>query len=146
MRSIPMLKLDLRPTASIRAVVFLVGDVLLWTGALWAAFLIRFDGTVPRQFVETIPVLLAVLIPVKLFWHRVYRLYQLTWRQVSLREFIAVVKANTLALLTVATLALLFRTAPILATFPRSVLLVDYILATCGITLFRASRRGWQVE
>ncbi len=141
-----MLKLKLKPTATLRAVVFLVGDLVIWTASLWGAFLIRFDGTIPKSYVASIPALLAVLVPIKLAWYYVFRSYQLTWRLVGMRDFIKIAKANTLALLTVTTVVLLFRKADGFATLPRSVLLLDYLLATCGVTLFRAARRGWQME
>ncbi len=141
-----MLKLKLKPTATLRAVVFLVGDLVIWTASLWGAFLIRFDGTIPKSYVASIPALLAVLVPIKLAWYYVFRSYQLTWRLVAMRDFIKIAKANTLALLTVTTIVLLVRKADGFATLPRSVLLLDYLLATCGVTLFRAARRGWQME
>ncbi len=141
-----MSKLKIKPTATIRAVVFLLGDLVIWTASLWGAFLIRFDGTIPKSYVSAIPVLLAVLVPIKLAWYFVFRSYQLTWRLVGMRDFIKIAKANTLALLTVTAVVLLFRKADGFATLPRSVLLLDYLLATCGVTLFRAARRGWQMQ
>jgi FlaA1/EpsC-like NDP-sugar epimerase len=91
-------------------------------------------------------VLLAVLVPIKLAWQSAYRLYHLTWRAVSLTDFINIVKANTLALCTLALAIVLFRRVEPLVTAPRSVLLLDYLLTTCAVTLFRASRRGWALQ
>ncbi len=136
----------MKPTPTIRAGVFVIGDLLIWTASLWGAYLLRFDGAIPSRYVDQIPVLLAVLIPLKLAWQARYRLYQLTWRSVGLGDFISIIKANTFALLTAASGALLFRHVDIFNTLPRSALLLDYILATCGVALFRASRRGWHVE
>ncbi len=136
----------MRPTPTIRAGVFLIGDLLIWTASLWGAYLLRFDGAIPSRYVGQIPVLLAILVPLKLAWQTRYRLYQLTWRLVGLADFISIIKANTFALLTVASAALLFRHVDIFNTLPRSALLLDYILSTCGVAVLRASRRGWQVE
>jgi FlaA1/EpsC-like NDP-sugar epimerase len=136
----------MRPTPTTRAAIFLVGDLLIWTASLWGAYLLRFDGAIPSRYAGQIPVLLAILIPFKLAWQTRYRLYQLTWRLVGLADFISIIKANTLALLMAASAALLFRHVEIFNTFPRSVLLLDYILSTCGVAVLRASRRGWQVE
>ncbi len=141
-----MSTLKLKPTATIRAVVFLLGDLVIWTAALWGAFLIRFDGTIPKSYASIIPELLAVVVPIKLVWYFVFRSYQFTWRLVGMRDFIRIAKANTLALFSITTAVLLFRKIDGFATLPRSVLLLDFLLATCGVMLFRAARRGWQAE
>ncbi|MDR7549012.1 MAG: nucleoside-diphosphate sugar epimerase/dehydratase [Armatimonadota bacterium] len=136
----------LRPTGAVRVAVFLTGDLLIWVGALVGAYLIRFDGAIPARYLADVPLLLAVLIPIKLGWHVVYRLYSLTWRAVGLNDFINIVKANTLALGTMTAVVLAFRRYEVLGAFPRSVLLLDYVLTTCAVTLFRASRRGWRLQ
>ena len=141
-----MWKPNVRPTPLVRGAVFLIGDMLIWTGALLGAFLIRFDGTIPPNYRIDILVLLAVFVPFKFFWNATYRLYQLTWRSVGLTEIMSAAKANTLALLTVTTIVLLFRSVDAFADVPRSVLLLDYVLSTCGVVVFRAARRGWQLQ
>ena len=141
-----MWKPSVRPTPTVRATVFLAGDLLIWAGSLLGAFLIRFDGHIPPNYLRDLPVLLALLIPVKLFWNASYRLYQLTWRAVGLTEIMNAAKANTFSLLTVTAVVLLFRMVDAFADLPRSVLLMDYVLTTCGVVIFRASRRGWQLQ
>jgi len=141
-----MLGINVRPTSAVRAAVFLVGDMVIWAGALWGAFLIRFDGNIPPRYLTSIPILLAILIPLKLGWQALYRLYSLTWRSVGLSDVMSVVKANTFALCTAAVAIVIFRNPNPLEFIPRSVLLLDYILATCAVTVFRAGRRGLQMQ
>jgi FlaA1/EpsC-like NDP-sugar epimerase len=141
-----MFRPNVKPTPAIRAALFLVGDLVIWVASLWGAFLIRFDGAIPERYLAAIPLLLVILIPVKLAWNAIFRLYNLTWRSVGLSDFLGVVKATTFAFVTVATGILIFRQVDFLATFPRSVLLMDYVLTTCGVTLFRAGRRGWLIQ
>src|SRR3989304_3576283 len=138
-----MWKPSVRPTPTVRAPASRAGDLLIWAGSLLGAFLIRFDGHIPPNYLRDLPVLLALLIPVKLFWNASYRLYQLTWRAVGLTEIMNAAKANTFSLLTVTAVVLLFRMVDAFADLPRSVLLMDYVLTTCGVVIFRASRRGW---
>lgn len=141
-----MLGINVRPTATVRAAIFILGDLVIWAGALWGAFLIRFDGQIPPRYIAIIPILLAVLVPIKLAWQAQYRLYNLTWRSVGLNDFMGVVKANTFALCTTAIAIVIFRDFPPLTTFPRSVLLLDYVLTACAVTVFRAGRRGLQMQ
>jgi FlaA1/EpsC-like NDP-sugar epimerase len=137
---------NLRPTPALRALVFMLGDLAVWTAALWGAFMIRFDGDIPTRYLNHLPLLLALLIPVKLAWHAVFRLYQITWRAVGLPDLLNVAKANILAILTVTAIAVLLRTNPAFATLPRSVLVLDFFLATAGVAMFRAGRRGWHAQ
>ncbi len=137
---------SIRPTPAVRAAVFLLGDLCIWSGALWAAFLIRFDGAIPPRYLAAIPLLLAVLVPVKLGWQVVYHLYQMTWRTVSLTELLNVAKANALAFMSTSALLLLLRSVDAFRTVPRSVLLMDWILTMVGVAAFRAVRRVWQVQ
>lgn len=137
---------SLRPTATVRAAFFLFGDLLIWTLSLWGAFFVRFEGAIPARYLADLPFLLAVLIPIKLAWHAAYRLYSLTWRLVGMGDFMSVVKANTLAVGTTAVAIILFRSVEALAAFPRSVLFLDYVFTVWGVMLFRASRRGWQIQ
>ncbi len=141
-----MLGIDVKPTPAVRALVFVLGDLAIWGASLWGAYLIRFDGVIPPRYMSNIPMLLAVLIPFKLAWYVVYRLHSLTWRSVGLSDFLSIVKANTLALGTVTVVVLIFRALEVFTAFPRSVLLLDYVLTTCGVCAFRAARRGWQVQ
>lgn len=141
-----MLASRIRPTAGGRAAFFLLGDLLIWIGALAGAFFIRFDGSIPARYLADLPVLLMLLIPIKLAWSLVYRLYSLTWRSVGLGDLISVVKANSLALATMTTLLVVFRDHDVLAGFPRSVVFLDYVLTTCAVGVFRVGRRGWRLQ
>jgi len=141
-----MLLSRLRPTTTVRALVFLAGDLLIWGGSLWAALLIRFDGRLSAEYITSMPLLLLVLLPVKAAWHHHYRLYHVVWRAVGLRDLIALAKANFLALLTIGAVTWALRSIPAFEGVPRSVLLLDVILGACGVGAFRIARRGWQAQ
>jgi FlaA1/EpsC-like NDP-sugar epimerase len=117
------------------------GDVVLWGLSCWLAFLIRFDGRIPAEYTATIPLVLIAIIPTKLAWFALFRLYQVTWRLVGITEVIPLGQASTLASLTVAGGFLLLREFPPFGTFPRSVLILDFLVGTAFVTLFRLSPR-----
>ncbi|MGH2453005.1 MAG: polysaccharide biosynthesis protein [bacterium] len=136
----------LKPTRTIRTAVYLVGDIAIWIGALFGAFLLRFDGTIPPVHLSRMPYYLLLFVPIKLFWHQRYRVYNVSWRQVMLTDLINVWKANTLGSVCVVA-ALTFLDA--VATFgltTRSVLAIDYLLSIGGITLFHFGRRLWDFQ
>jgi len=140
-------RLSLRPTPNLRTAIFLTGDVLIWSLALYLAFYLRFDGAIPQQHLARLPLLLLVFVPPKVFWHYLFRLYRVTWRLVGLTDLLNAWKANTLASVSVF-LLLLFLTRPLLgfSVMTRSVLVLDYILSVAAIMLFRFSRRLWDFQ
>jgi len=105
------------------------------------AFLIRFEGAIPDEYRAVLPLALSVIIPIKLIWFAVFRLYQVTWPLVSITEVIQLAKASTLATLTLAGGFLLLREIPAFGAFPRSVLILDYMIGTALVALFRLSQR-----
>jgi len=140
-------RLSLRPTLTLRTAVFLAGDILIWSLALFLAFYLRFDGAIPPHHLARLPLLLLVFVPPKVLWHYLFRLYRVTWRLVGLTDLLNAWKANTLASVSVF-LLLLFLTRPLLgfSVMTRSVLVLDYILSVAAIMLFRFSRRLWDFQ
>ncbi len=128
-------------TITTRAFFFAAGDIFLWFLGYSLALLIRFDGRIPHQFVASMPVMLLLIIPVKLAWSAFFRLYLLSWRSVGLPEMVQVGKASTLATLTLAGGLFLLRGVPTFEGFPRSVLVLDYLLTNLFVGAFRLSRR-----
>jgi len=129
-----------------RAAMFFAADVVVWTGALFAAFLIRFDGAIPRGYLIDIPLLLVLFIPVKAVWHWVFRLYQVTWRAVGVPEVMSIFKAAAVSTLTIAGALVFMRHLEEFRVFPRSVLIIDFVLALCGVAVVRLARRLWQTQ
>ena len=116
-------------------------DVLLWTLSYGLSFLIRFDGTIPREYLAAMPFVLMLFIPVKLVWHMGFRLYRVTWDLVGLMEVVAAWKASTCAMLTLAGALFLLQEIWAVGTFPRSVFIFDYVLSGCFIAISRLGQR-----
>ena len=136
-----MLRFTVKATPQLRAAIFLAGDLVVWTTALVAAFLIRFDGIIPPRYLEDIPLLLLLFIPIKLVWHWAFRAYQIVWRSVGLSELMQIFKAAAFSSLTIAATVALLRHLEELRSFPRSVLAIDFVLSFCGVCLIRVGRR-----
>jgi FlaA1/EpsC-like NDP-sugar epimerase len=130
----------------VRRTIFLVGDLAVWVAALVGAFLIRFDGSIPARYIEDIPAMLLLFIPIKVIWTRAYRLYRIAWRSVGLAELLAVFKAAGIASLTIVVALVFLRSFPAFRSFPRSVLLIDFVLSFCGVGVVRLGGRIWQMQ
>ncbi|MGQ0549338.1 MAG: polysaccharide biosynthesis protein [Armatimonadota bacterium] len=130
----------------LRAALYFGADLAVWTGALIAAFLIRFDGSIPPNHLVYIPRLLLLSIPIKAVWHWAFRLYQISWRAVGLSELVNIFKAVGASTATIAATMVFLRSVEAFRGFPRSVLIMDFVLAFCGVALVRVSRRMWQIQ
>ncbi len=124
-----------------RVAIFVIGDLLVWVAALVLAFLIRFDGTIPVAYGRHLPVLFLLFLPLKVAWHWVFRLYQVSWRSVGLPELTNTIKAAGASSLSIAASLVFFRSLQPFWAFPRSVLVMDFLLTLCGVGLLRISRR-----
>jgi FlaA1/EpsC-like NDP-sugar epimerase len=140
-----MLRFTVRPTPQLRAAVFLAGDLIVWLASLVGAFLIRFDGVIPDSYLNNIPLLLLIVIPLKLLWHWVFRAYSIVWRSVGLSELLRIFRAAALSTLSIAAAVAMLRHFEELRSFPRSVLIIDFVLSFGGVCLIRVGRRIFQM-
>jgi len=118
----------------IRFISFLVTDIFLIILSVFLAFLVRFEGRVPGQYLINIEgiILFSGLITVVLFY--LFKLYHFTWAYVSATELIALIKASSLSFLFLTALYFVLRDHPFFSGFPRSVLFITYffIFILCG--------------
>jgi len=107
------------------------------------AFALRFDLQIPPQFVRTMLVLLPLLLACKgvVFWH--LALHTHSWRHVNLQGFLDIIKGNALGCALFVVTVVVFRGVE---DFPRSVFVLDFVLATGLIggtrLAFRAASEG----
>jgi FlaA1/EpsC-like NDP-sugar epimerase len=123
-------------TALTRTLFFMAADVLLVVLAVWLSFILRFDGTVPPEFVSALEIttVLAVVFLVPIFYF--FGLYSFSWSYISTRELVSLIFGSTFSFLFLGTAIFLSRDFASFEGFPRSTLFVSYILAvffTAGI-------------
>lgn len=128
-----------------RRVFFLVGDIVLSFAAVSAAFLLRFDGSIPGQHVPHL-LLLGLLAPVfVVFVFDRFRIYHLQWSFVGIGDVLNILKAVTAVFAILGLLIFLFRDSPLahplLKGFPRSTLFISYFLTFLFLSGFRLSKR-----
>ena len=97
--------------------------------ALAGAFLIRFDGTVPTPYQRLLLLSLPVMILLRLTLLFLCEVYWSAWRFVSLLDLWRIIKGVALSSAVFGTGLLMFR----VSGFPRSILIIDGILALTGI-------------
>jgi FlaA1/EpsC-like NDP-sugar epimerase len=133
-----------RLTLRRRMVIFFVGDAVLLVLSLLTAVVLRFDGVISPAVAAQLPTVVAISLVAKIAAFATQGLYSLSWSQVGLEDMIAIFRGVTLGsgLFWVAVFAL--KGTPVLEGFPRSVLLVDYVITLYAIGAFRIGRRVYQ--
>lgn len=122
-----------------RRMVVFVSDLLLISVALCAAFLLRFDFTIPGQQIELFWQCLLVVMIVKPLVFVVTGFYNSLWRYASVQDAVEILKGVTLSsVLAVFSVFFLRQFVPI----PRSIFVLDWFFL---FALLAASRLVWRI-
>lgn len=125
-----------------RQAFFLTADIILILISIHASFWIRFGEAVPPTFRENLVYYSLLALAVKLPFLGFFNLYKISWRFFSLRELLKLFQALTLSSLAFGLLLFFLKTRPAFGTFPRSILLLDYIFSMGLIGTLRISKRA----
>ena len=123
-----------------RRVTFLLFDLIAFALSLILAFVIRFEFNPILNFNYNLPLFLILFLAVKIAVFYSFRLYDISWRFVSLQDLANIGKA---ALLSNGILFIIIYgfNLSLFAGFPRSILLVDLIFSFMLSSGFKISKR-----
>jgi len=123
-----------------RRVTFLLFDLIAFALSLILAFVIRFEFNPILNFNYNLPLFLILFLAVKIVVFYSFRLYDISWRFVSLQDLANIGKA---ALLSNGILFIIIYgfNLSLFAGFPRSILLVDLIFSFMLSSGFKISKR-----
>ena len=124
-----------------RFFLLLVTDGMLLSLALYGAFLLRFEGSIPRQLIADLGFYILIVLGVKLPVFYLLGLYRMSWPYVSFNDLVSVFKAVTLSSIILGAIFFILRGEDLLETLPRSILIVDYFLTLFAIGGLRSARR-----
>ncbi len=110
-----------------KPVLALIAELFIFTGILFAAYWIRLGG-IDKGYVPQIVFLASVYVPLKLFVFRVFRLYRVSFRYFSLYDLIGVLKAAAVSAAFLSFIGMVFRDFPVMESYPRSVVFIDFLL------------------
>ncbi len=119
--------IKIKRTTFTRAIFFLFFDFLIIPFSVFLAFFLRFDGSIPYQYLESgvlqNTVILSLVFSLPLFYF--FRLYSFSWSFVSSAELKALLKAIILSFFFTAFSIFSLKT---FEGFPRSTLIISYLL------------------
>ena len=115
-------------------------DTILILLSLFFAYLIRLGSIneIGEKYLYQLFVIAVIIVPFKILVFWAFRLYHISFRYISLREVLSIIKASALSSPMIAFIALVFRDWEIFSPFPRSVIFIDFFLTFFFITAIRA--------
>ncbi len=113
-------------------------DVALITASIYGAYLIRFEFSVPSQYLVLLYKALPVIILVKITSFYFFDLYRGMWRYTSIADLFNIIKASALSSFLVISF-ILFMTR--FEGFSRSIFIIDWCFTVLLITGYRVAIR-----
>jgi len=130
----PFFKRIFQKATRTRMLFFIIGDILLISLSVYLAFLLRFEGNIPIQYLATIQgmIILALIFCLPIFYF--LKLYAFSWSYVSTNELVSLAKATTLGFLFLGITLYISKDFSFFTGFPRSTLFISYFLVFifCG--------------
>lgn len=138
-----LLRAIFKKTIFKRRLFFFISDIMIMSFSISISIWLRFNGEIPSNYKRALPYFILVSLACKLCFLVLFNLYDISWRFVSLRDVVRLAKAMTLGSLTLAMLLYLLRFHPFFlsAPFPRSTLILDFIISSFLIGSLRIAKR-----
>jgi len=115
--------------------IVLFADILLLSGSLFLAYMIRFDFTIPLQYSVLFYQMLPFVLIIKVGCFYFFDLYRGMWRYTSIADLLNIIKASSFSSLVIICLILFSQSRFI--GFPRSVFIMDWCFTILLISGYR---------
>lgn len=134
-------KVLFKRTSLKRTLFYLIFDSLFIALSMYGAFYLRFDNKIPENFTTgmSVFILIALLVKIPMLYYE--GLYKVSWSYVGLRELLSLMKSLFFGTFFFGTILFIFRTSPLIAAFPRSILIIDFMLTFIFLGYFRCGKR-----
>ncbi len=129
----------LQPTSFKRLLFFILSDILLSLFTLYFAYVLRFNFSIPSEFLQSFWLVFIVIAGLKVMLFYLFELYFSVWRFFGFYEAKSIVKVHLIAygLFALIYLSLSEQFVP----FPRSVMIIDLFLSLIFLGGLRAAKR-----
>jgi FlaA1/EpsC-like NDP-sugar epimerase len=112
-----------------RRVIFSVADAIIIIISFYLAFVLRFDAKIPEEYLDgTLQEMIIISLVFCLPIFNSFGLYAFSWSYVSTEEFLALFKAAGISFMLTGFSLLVFRELNAISTFPRSTVILAYVL------------------
>ena len=128
-----------QPTQIKRTLFFAVFDILISIATILLAFLLRFNFDIPLYFLYNITKMMLILIPIKITFFFLFKIYFVAWRFFGLSEYRRIILAHIVVYTLFSLIIFLF--SNYFNSFPRSAIAIDLFLSLFFIGFLRISKR-----
>lgn len=118
--------------------IILLIDIILITASLYGAHLVRFEFSIPSNFVALLYKILPAVILIKIISFYFFDLYSGMWRYTGIKDILNIIKASSISSFVIISL-ILFKTR--FEGFSRSVFIIDGCFTVLLITGYRVAIR-----
>lgn len=125
----------------VRKITLMTTDAILINAALYGALLIRFDGAVPAQYLQSFYDFALIFTIVRLLCFYIFGLYNRLWQYASIGELVNIISAVTAGTALNVTLAYFFMEGGRFP-LPRGVFVLSWMF---NIILIGGSRLAWRL-
>jgi UDP-N-acetyl-D-glucosamine 4,6-dehydratase len=134
-----MISTIFKPTNFKRAIFFVLVDFTLFFLSFFISYQLRFNFDIPEGFMDSFWTLVWFIVFIKIIVLFIYKMYFKTWRFFVLSD----AKKLLMALVLADFIFVLFLKFYYIGTFPRSAILIDFVLSFILILGFRFSKRAF---
>ena len=129
----------LKPTFFKRMLFFILSDFLLTLLSLYLAYALRFNFSVPEQFIDHFGRVFFVLVILKIAIFYIFKIYHRSWRFFGLQDFKRLFLAHSVAYIVFGLVFVL--NSSWFNPIPRSAIIIDFILSLLLIGGLRILKR-----
>ena len=129
----------LQPSPFKRFLFFIFSDSIISFFTLYIAYLLRFNFSIPNDFLSSIPIVFVFILLIKLLVLNYFNMYNIAWRYFSLHEVKKIIYAHLISYTLFFILFILF--SDLFVPFARSIIIIDCILSLLFLTMLRFSKR-----
>ena len=126
-----------------RRVFFLIFDATFISFSIYASFWLRYNGELPSDSAQPLFYYILLALIIKLSFLISFNLYDISWLFFGIKELIRMIKALSIGSLFFGMIMFFSRVYPpfIDLPFPRSIIIVDFIICSLLIGTLRISKR-----
>jgi len=134
----------IKKTVFKRRLFFFVSDVIFISFSIYISFWMRYTGVLPTNSTKPLLFYVFLALIIKLSFLIIFNLYDISWQYVSMEEFIKIFKALFLSTLVLGITLYFLRVYTLFKEFPfpRSTILLDFLISFFLISSIRISKRA----
>lgn len=125
----------------VRSLLVMLFDLAALLAAWWGAYLLRFNLSVPAEYVDSMLRTMMWAAPLQAIVFRAFGLYEGIWRFASIHDLLRIARAVAVSALLLAMVLLIARPVP---SVPRSVMLLQPVLVLLLMCGARVLYRAWK--